>query len=155
MDSCRVKRYLDDNDVHYVIIYHPPAATAQQTAAAIHRSGHAVAKTLIVQLDGSPAMVVVPASRRISLDALATATGASEAVLADETDFCDRFPDCETGTMPPFGNLYGMNTYIARPAIENDSFTFMAGTHQQVISMGYEDFLRLAHPTLLPDDVIA
>jgi len=28
--------------------------------------------------------------------------------LAKEGEFRDRFPECETGAMPPFGNLYDM-----------------------------------------------
>ncbi len=37
--------------------------------------------------------------------------GATHAVLASEQEFKDRVPDCETGAMPPFGNLYDLPVF--------------------------------------------
>jgi Ala-tRNA(Pro) deacylase len=54
-------------------------------------------------------MAVVPASFRVDLRLLKKATGANSVELASEQEFKGLFPVCETGAMPAFGNLYGMD----------------------------------------------
>jgi len=68
------------------------------------------------------------------------ALGAREVTLAGEEEFENLFPDCETGAMPPFGNLYEMDTYVDTVLKEDDEITFNAGTHAQVIRMTFDDY---------------
>jgi len=56
-----------------------------------------LAKTVIVKSDGSLAMAVLPASSQVDLSRLKTVTGATNAALASEQEFKDKFPDCQTG----------------------------------------------------------
>ena len=59
------------------------------------------------------------------------------------------FPDCETGAMPPFGNLYGMNVFVSQALREDDEIAFNAGSHSELIRLTYADYERLVHPTPL------
>src|SRR5438874_953098 len=104
----KLKQFLDRERVKYVSIAHSPAFTAQEIATAAHVPGNELAKTVVVHLDGKVAMAVLPASRKISCDDLGEAPGVKQARFAPEDEFKRLFPDCETGAMPPFGNLYGM-----------------------------------------------
>ena len=49
---------------------------------------------------------------RVDLYRLKKYLGAETVELASENDFRDHFADCETGSMPPFGNLYGMDVFV-------------------------------------------
>ena len=69
--------------------------------------------------------------------------------FASEDEFKKMFPDCETGAMPPFGNLYGMDVYVAESLTCNDEIAFNAGSHTEAIKMNYEDFERLVHPRVV------
>ena len=51
--------------------------------------------------------------------------------------------------MPPFGNLYDLPVYVARSLSEDREIAFNAGSHTEVIRMGYHDFDELVHPTLV------
>jgi len=51
--------------------------------------------------------------------------------------------------MPPVGNLYGMDVYVAAGLAENDEIAFNAGWHTEVIKMGYKDFERLVRPKVV------
>ncbi len=51
--------------------------------------------------------------------------------------------------MPPFGNLYGMEVYLAETLSLNDEIAFNAGSHTEVIRMNMVDFDRLVHPKVL------
>lgn len=143
-----LSRFLDEHGVKYVTIRHSPAFTAQQIAASAHIPGREIAKTVMVRLDGKMAMAVLPGSLKIDLDRLREVTGAHVVEIATEQEFSDLFPDCETGAMPPFGNLYDMPVFVARSLTEDDEIAFNAGTHTELLQMAYNDFERLVHPTV-------
>lgn len=149
MPARKLKRFLDDRGIKYVSIRHSPAYTAQEIAASAHVPGKELAKTVMVRLDGTLALAVLPASRRVDFDLLREATGAHEVALAGEAEFRDRFPECEVGAMPPFGNLYGMRTYVAGSLAEDEEIVFNAGTHTELIRMHYADFAKAVEPELL------
>jgi len=112
----------------------------------MHIPGRTMAKTVIVQLDGQMAMAVLPANRKVVLQDLRDITGCERVTFASEDEFKGRFPDCEIGAMPPFGNLYGMEVFVAETLSHNDEIAFNAGTHTEVIRMAYGDFERLVQP---------
>lgn len=145
----RLKDYLDKEHIRYVTIEHSLAYTMQEVAASSHVPGHQMAKTVIVELDGEMAMAVLPANKKVVLQDLRDLTGSDRVKFASETDFLKRFPDCEIGAMPPFGNLYGMDVFVAEALAHNDEIAFNAGTHTEVIKMSYADFERLVQPKVL------
>ena len=145
----KLKDFLDGNKVKYVTISHSPAYTAQQIAASAEVPGKELAKTVIVKIDGKMAMAVLPASYKVNFDQLKEATGASSVVLASEQDFEDTFPECDLGAMPPFGNLYGMEVFVAQSLAEDEEIAFNAGSHTELIRMSYKDFAALVKPKVL------
>ncbi len=48
----KLKSFLDKKGIKYRLILHSPAYTALEVAEAAHVSGRALAKTLILRLDG-------------------------------------------------------------------------------------------------------
>ena len=142
----KLKEFLDANRVKYISIRHSQAFTAQEVAQSAHVSGRIMAKTIIIETDGQLAMAVLPANQRLSLEDLREMTGLRHATLAPENKFKDRFPDCETGAMPPFGNLYNMEVFVAGLLADNDEIAFNGGTHDEVIKLPYADFERLVKP---------
>ena len=144
-----ISRYLDEHGIKYVTIRHSRAFTAQKIAAAAHIPGKEIAKTVMVRIDGKMAMAVLPGSHKIDLDRLREIAGAREVELATESDFSRMFPECETGAMPPFGNLYGMPVFVAESLSKDDEIAFNAGSHTEIIRMAYEDYERLAEPKIL------
>jgi Ala-tRNA(Pro) deacylase len=69
--------------------------------------------------------------------------------LATELEFKDKFPDCEAGAMPPFGNLYGMAVYADESLTSNHEITFNAGTHRDLMRMDWVDLVRLVEPRII------
>lgn len=144
----RLREFLDSHNVKYMVISHSLAYTAQGVAALTHVSGHKLAKTVIVKVDGVLAMAVVPASHHVDLDRLRNLTGAQTVEIASELEFNNAFPDCETGAMPPFGLLYDMPVYADAELAKNDEITFSAGTHRELVRMSWKDATRLINPTV-------
>jgi Ala-tRNA(Pro) deacylase len=146
MRACKVKDFLDTNHIHYNTITHPTAYTAQGTAAYAHVSGNELAKTIMVKVDTQLVMAVLPASTQIDLSALKRLTRAKSICLAAEAEFEMKFPDCDLGAMPPFGNLYGVPVYVEERLTQDREIAFNAGTHNELVQMKYDDFERVVNP---------
>ena len=149
MPAKNLREFLDRAHVKYVSIRHSAAYTAQEIAATAHVPGKELAKTVVVKLDEQLALAVLPASFKIDMTMLQEATGAERVELASEREFRERFPECETGAMPPFGNLYGMPTFVAESLAEDEEIAFNAGSHTELIRLAYADFDRLVAPKTL------
>ena len=148
MAVTRLTNLLSDQHIQYVIIPHAPTYTAQETAASAHIPGLEFAKTVIVKIDGKLAMAVLPAQYKIHLGLLKQEVGASQVELANEDDFRGLFPGCDTGAMPPFGNLYGMDVYVEDSLLEDEEIVFNAGSHTELIKISYKDFMDLVDPKI-------
>jgi len=140
--------YLIESRVEWEMIEHPKAYAADDVAHKVGVPEEAFAKTVMVKLDGLMAMAVVPSRNKVNFNLLREAAGAETIALAVEDDFGLRFPDCELGAMPPFGNLYGLNVFVDGGLAEQEGIAFNAGTHLEVIKMDYTDFEDLVQPRL-------
>jgi Ala-tRNA(Pro) deacylase len=126
-----------------------PAYSAQAVAALAHIPGKELAKTVIVRIDDTFALAVLPASCRVHLGHLKVAVSASHVELATEAEVETLFPDCEKGAMPPFGNLYDTDVYVAEQLTEDEEIAFSAGSHTELIRMSYKDFESLVKPKVI------
>ncbi len=145
----RLKEMLDEARVSYEVYNHALAYTAQEIAAKQHVSGNELAKVVMLKVDGALIMSVLMGTQKVSLSTVKQSLGANEVRLATEDEFISRFPDCEIGAMPPFGNLFGLPVYVD-PALEQDEFIFFnAGNHVQTIRLRYKDFERIVQPRVV------
>lgn len=149
MPAKRIREYLDSNGVKYYLITHSMAFTAQEIAATVHISGHEMAKTVMIKLNGKLAMAVLPAAYKVSFRSLASVVGTNDIALAHEQEFQYRFPECEVGAMPPLGKLWNMDVFLAEKLTYNEFIVFNAGSHTELIKMTYADYEQLVKPTVL------
>ena len=144
----RLKEFLDGAGVSYEVYNHPLAYTAQEIAAQQHFSGKEMAKVVVLEVDGRLVMGVIPGSQRINLNTAKASLGGKAVRLATEAEFISRFPECEMGAMPPFGNLFGL-AVVVDPALEKDEYIyFNAGNHVQTVRLSYKDFAQLVKPRI-------
>lgn len=149
MSLCeRTRLFLEKEHAAYELLPHREAFTAQGVAAASHVSGWQVAKVIVVRPPkrGDPLMAVAPASCRVDLAALARVADRPQLELMPEAEMQGLFPDCETGAMPPFGNLYGLPVFVDACFPKAREIVFQAGNHHEVARMGYREFERLVKP---------
>jgi Ala-tRNA(Pro) deacylase len=149
MPAKKLIEFLDSHHIKYTRIWHSGAYTAQGIAAVVHIKGQEMAKTVIVKIDDQMAMAVLPASSHVDLSVLKAVTGANVVALASEAEFRGRFPGCETGAMPPLGNLYGMPVFVEESLTWVKEIAFNAGNHNELIQLSYDDFARLVKPKVI------
>ena len=145
----RLKELFDVGKIPYEVYNHPLAYTAQEIAQRQHVSGNLMAKVVMLRVDDKLVMAVVTGSQKIHLPTVRASLGAYEARLATEDEFILRFPDCEIGAMPPFGNLFGVPVFVD-PAVASDkTIYFNAGNHVQTVRIRYKDFEKLVRPRVV------
>jgi len=149
MSRSRVEEYLRHNKVPFQIHHHPVAYTAQQVAHTEHIPGRLVVKVVIVFADDRLAVLALPAPLHVDLNKAASALEAGKVRLATEDEFSNKFPDCEIGAVPPFGNLYDLPVYVDTALAENEIIHFQAATHADTISIAYADFAHLVTPQVV------
>jgi Ala-tRNA(Pro) deacylase len=138
---------LDGNKVSYEVLKHPEAITAQRIAQAEHVKGRHHAKVVMVKSGDQHLMMVLPADHQIDLEKVEKAIGKAVS-LDNEQEFKTLFSDCAIGAMPPFGNLYGLPTYVEQSLAEQDYIVFEAGTHTDAIKMSYRDYEKIVKPNV-------
>ena len=144
-----VKEFLDQNKIKYVSIKHSRAFTAQEIAASAHIHGKKIAKTVVLKVEGKIVFAVLPATYKVDFNLLKEALKTDNVRLANELEFKDKCPGCEVGAMPPMGNLFGIETYVAASLVEDDEIAFNAGTHTELIRLNYSDYEKLVKPKIL------
>lgn len=92
-------------------------------------------------------LIALPSSYHVKPEKLAQVIG-HPVRLATEAEFASLFPDCELGAMPPLGELYGLPVYVDESLSVDKEIIFSGGTHRDAIRMNYDDFVKLARPTV-------
>src|SRR5690348_3103709 len=99
----RLQNYLKIQHIPYIEMPHSSVYTAREAADNLHVPGKMFAKVVVVKADGRFVMAVLPSSWLVDLKRLEEVLGYSSLRLATEDELANLFPDCEIGTMPPFG----------------------------------------------------
>lgn len=109
---------------------HNPAAGAygQEAIEALQLNAERVFKTLLVMLDGNPkklAVGIIPALEKLDLKAIAKATGAKKAEMADPKQ-AERITGYLVGGISPLGQKRALPTALDDSALQFDSI-FVSG----------------------------
>lgn len=144
-----VLEYLDTCLADYGVTEHRSAYTAESVAHYENVPGQNVAKPVVVKADGDFYMCVLPSDHRIDFKVLKSQLMVKSLTLASEDELADLFPDCDVGTEPPFGILYGLETFMDRSLEDDKYIVFQGGSHETAISMSMKEYRRLAYPKIM------
>lgn len=147
----RLIAWLELREVTYEHDVHPLVYTARETARVEHVSPRSFAKVIVVHSEEGYAMAVLPADRIADLEELRHALGTRSLRLATEGELQEMFPQCELGAMPPFGNgtLYDHPVWVDGLLLAEETISFNAGTHRDVVKMNTEEWERMVRPTVM------
>lgn len=143
-----IREFLRDSGVPFRLLLHRPAPSAARVAHSLHVPGARVAKAVLVRVESSFLLAVLPATHRIDLDRLAGLLGqAADALqIANEAEVLARFPDCEPGSVPPFGHLYGLPTIVDAHLAKAPEIVVEANTRHEGIRLRYRDYQAVESP---------
>jgi len=143
-------KYLREQRVDFSVLEHDDTYDSQHLAQAVHVPGRSVAKTVLVRMDHGYrfAVAVLPATHLVNLETLSRMLGGAHTELATEYDIGQRCPDCECGSLPPFGTMYDMETLLDESLLEAEQLVFEGNTHHEAIRISAVDFLRIESPLI-------
>jgi Ala-tRNA(Pro) deacylase len=141
-------RWLRAHGVEYEIHGHPPTITARATAEVEGIDPRRFAKCVAVATkEGRQVILVVDADDRLDLARARHALETADVRLLSEAELLELAPDCEIGTMPPVGELWGV-PIIADFVIRDDpDISFHAGSHRFTVHVDRAAWERAAHVT--------
>jgi len=137
-----LESYLLQHGVEYELVPHPKTYTSRDTAKAAHVADDHIAKAVIVRDEQGYAMVVIPASHWLKLEALQQEAD-RDFVVAAESDATKLFPDCATGAIPPLGQAYGLETFLDERLTTLANVYFEAGDHEDLVHVNGDAFHEL------------
>jgi len=114
-----------------------PAAEDQMRDARVPAG--LAARTVVAIANHGPAVLVIPASRRLDMELVAEAVADPQARLATERELERQFPDYEPGALPPLSMLLLVPMYVDPSVMKRDEIVFAAGRRDVSIKMGTSD----------------
>jgi Ala-tRNA(Pro) deacylase len=135
--------YLDQQQVAYQTLLHPPAFTAQRRAKYLHVSGNRLARAVLLSGPEGFFLAVLPATHRVDLPRLSRYWG-GPIRLARPDEAARVFRDCEWGVVSAFGNRYGLATLIDASLHPDTWIVLEGGTHVEAVLLHCSDFERLS-----------
>lgn len=131
--------YLQGRGAVFTVIPHARTVTAESEAHAARIPTELVAKTVVVIANYGPAVLVIPASRKLDMAMVAEAVGDPQSRLATEPELERQFPDYELGALPPLSMLLLAPMYVDPGVMERGEIVFAAGRQDVSIKMATSD----------------
>ena len=145
----QIKEFLDTHGVSYDLREHPAVYTSQEAAAARGCELRQGAKALVLHVDKERYMLaVISAARQADFEKLRKHLGAKKVRLCTP-DEALKVTGCTVGSIPPFGNILNLPTYVDPSLGENEIIAFNPGSHTHSILMRYDDYVRLTAPEVV------
>lgn len=141
-----IQSFLANRRVSFQEIPHEPAFLATRVAAATATPPREFAKPVVLDVDGSPVLAVVPATAYVDLRKVKRFLGAHHVHLASEERCRQLFPEFEAGAWPPFGSMKNIPTLADRNLLDVGQIVFEADNHHDAVRMASGDFRRVEHP---------
>lgn len=140
--SPRLKEFLEARQIPFQVIRHTPTDTAFNAARAAHIPAQYMVKGVLLEDEQGYVLAAVPATRSLNLEHFNAVSG-RQLKLVDEQALAAIFDDCDTGAVPALGAAYGIPMVWDEPLAFHPSFYFEAGDHQELVRLGYFDFMKL------------
>ena len=147
----KLKKLFDDNKINYNLLIHGGNAKTSEEVAKLRGTPlETGAKAMIIKIDDGFIEVVIPADKKF-------ASRPAKKFL--KTD-CLRFgtkeelfnlTHCIQGSVPPFGSLFGLQTYIDEKLMDKSHYDFLsfnAGLRTKSFQIKKDDYLKLEKPIL-------
>lgn len=137
-------QYLRDHDIAYETLSHRSTSSSLNSASAAHIPGSKLAKPVILEDDIGYVMAVIPATEHLKIGSL-NQTLKRNLGLATEPELSELFSDCETGAIPPIGQVYHLETVVDDSLLQCNDIYFEAGDHRELVHIKGSSFRQLMH----------
>lgn len=141
----RLKQLLSGKSLPFTILEHEPVKTSEEASKVRGTPMGMAPKAMVLKKKtGEFVMAVVPADRKLDMKKLESVIGGSVKLASPEE--VERDLQVKVGAVPPFGGLFGMETYVDERLKDLEEVVFNAGRRDRSIRMKAKDFIIAADP---------
>jgi Ala-tRNA(Pro) deacylase len=144
----RLHARLSEAGIPFTVLRHEPVYTSEQAAAVRGAPLSSGAKALAVKTGERFVMLVIPADRKLDSKKARAGLGAKAIRFATKEEVL-QLTGLEPGSIPPFGSLFGLATYVDPALALSPSINFNAGDHSISIQMAHTDYIAVEQPRAL------
>src|SRR5262249_35256691 len=145
----RLSARLQEAGIAFTVLRHQAAFTSEEAAAVRGTPLSSGAKALVVKASDDFVLLVLPADRKLDSKKARAGLGVKSLRFASREEV-EQLTGLQPGSIPPFGSLFGLQTYCDPALAENASINFNAGDHAISVQMAYADYEATEKPTLRP-----
>ena len=139
-----VSGFLEEHEVDYEVVEHGERFTAAAEARASGVEPPDAAKDVLLRVDDSYVLAVIPASERLDLGKARKILERNERPrLASEEEIAAAFPSFEVGALPPFAPILGIPEIVDRRLLDHDRVLCSGGDHRHSLKLAPHELVRL------------
>ncbi len=139
---------LQQAGLSYQYLSHEKVTTSEDSAKVRGTTLEQGAKALVLQADKEFILHVLPAHLRADLDKLKAFLKVKKLAMASK-ESVEAKTGLQVGSIPPFGSILGMKTYLDARLAEQTQIAFNAGRLDRSIIMAYADYLTSENPVIV------
>ena len=151
----KVINFLEKGKVKYETIKHRTVYTAFDKAKTLKISEKMVGKTLILKMNpvgsrrlsfgasGKLAMVLIPANKKLDKGKIKKFVKTKKIEFASERLIKNKLKGVKVGAIPPFGNLWGLKTFIDNSLMKENEIILNSGDYNFSIKISSNQLKKI------------
>ncbi len=146
-EADKILSIFKENDIKYQLYEHEPVYTSQQAATVRGVELKTGCKSMVLKTrSGKFILANIAADRKIDLKKLEKLVESKLSFATKEEVL--RVTNCEPGSVPPFGKLFSLPTFLDESVLENDYVNFNIGMLTKSVKISKQDLLKIMEPTI-------
>ena len=135
--------FLKKAKVKYELIKHRTVYTAQDKAATLKVKPNIIGKTLVLKIDKRISVVLIPANKNLDKNKFKKVAKAKNLDFISERIMKNQLKGVKVGAVPPFGNLWGLPTFVDKSLTLQPKIIVNSGDHNWSIKISPSVFKKL------------
>ncbi|MBI1935490.1 aspartate--tRNA ligase [Candidatus Woesearchaeota archaeon] len=143
----KIRDVLNMEKIEYEVLEHKPVFTSKDAAEVRGTELKQGTKALVLKTEEGFIQACVAGNKELDIEKLQKITLFQKIEMANAREV-RQVTGCNIGSVPPFGNLFGLKVYFDKSVVENDVVAFNVGQHTKSIKMKANDLVRVVNPVV-------
>ena len=131
----KLQKFFEDNKVKYETIQHKIVFTAHDKAATLKIAEKIIGKTLVVKLDKSIVLVLIPANKNLDKQKLRKIAKSKKIDFVKEAWMKKNLKGVKIGSTPPFGVIFKIPTFVDIGLMKEKKIIVSSGDYNNSIKL--------------------
>ncbi len=137
-----IKKLLGSKQVNYKVLEHRPVGTSMEVAKERGEDVKIGIKAMVFKGNKGFFMIAISAAYKIDSKKVRKTLGLRKLRFATEEEL-KKLTNCVPGSVPPFGQIFGLKMYLDKTILGNETVAFNAGRLDKSIKMKKSDYIKI------------